>query len=39
MIKLNFKKEKRSIRQKFLNSKLGMRESIEGDFFSRGGGG
>ena len=38
MIKLSFKK-KSSIRQEFLNSKLGMRESIGGDFLQRGGGG
>ena len=37
MIILSFKKS--SIRQEFLNGKLGMRESIGGDFFSRGGGG
>ena len=34
MIKLNFqKKKKRSIRLESLNSKLGMRESMGGDFF------
>ena len=27
------------MRQKFLNSKLGMRESMGGDFFQGGGGG
>ena len=37
MIKLSLKKS--SIRQKFLNSKLGMRESMGGDFFQGGGGG
>ena len=37
MIKLSFKKS--SIRQEFLNGKLGMRESMGGDFFSREGGG
>ena len=37
MIKLSFKKS--SIRQEFLNSKLGMRESTRGDFFQGGGGG
>ena len=36
MIKLSFKK-KSSIRQEFLNSKLGMRESMGGDFFQGGG--
>ena len=36
MIKLNFKKK---IRQEFLNSKLGMRESMGGDFFQGWGGG
>ena len=35
MIKLSLKKS--SIRQKFLNSKLGMRESMGGDFFQGGG--
>ena len=38
MIKLSLKK-KSSIRQEFLNSKLGMRESMGGDFFQGGGGG
>ena len=38
MIKLSLKK-KSSIRQEFLNSKLGVRESMGGDFFQRGGGG
>ena len=39
MIKLSFKKKKKSsIRQEFLNSKLGMRESMGGDFFQGGGG-
>ena len=37
MIKLSFKK-KSSVRQEFLNSKLGMRESMGGDFFQGGGG-
>ena len=37
MIILSFKKS--SIRQEFLNGKLGMRESMGGDFFSGGGGG
>ena len=40
MIKLSFKKKKKSsIRQEFLNSKLGMRESMGEDFFQWGGGG
>ena len=36
MIKLDFKK---TLRQEFLNSKLGMWESMGGDFFQGWGGG
>ena len=38
MIKLSFKK-KSSIRQEFLNRKVGVRESLGGDFLSKVGGG
>ena len=39
MIKLNFKLEKLNQTEKLQNSKLSMRESMRGDFFSRGVGG
>ena len=39
MIKLSLKQTKSSVRQEFLNSKLGRRESMTGDFFQGGRGG